>query len=114
MIVLVNAVLALLVGLGAAGEHHRSPILGHQSAIIHGSTELPLSNVHAVQSDAIISARGQPFFGMNITWQGVVDPTPDDLITLACDLYDGNPNDFFDAVSATGETAGVITLLLPI
>ena len=113
MVVLVHAVLALLVGLAAAGEHHRSPILGHQSAIIHhDTTELPLSNVHAVQSNAILSVQGHPFSsnGMNITWQDVVDPTPDDLITLACDLYDGNPNDFFDAVSATGETAGVITL----
>ena len=103
---------SLLAGLVTAGEHHRSPLLGHQSAT---TAKFPLTlsvqnSIHTIDNPTVLFTKNSPFSGLNVTWSNVDNPTVNDLITLSCNLYDNDLNDFFDVASVTGESSGSITL----
>jgi len=111
------ALLSLVITTSADhAAHLRNPILGQLSALKPGQTQLPFNVIRPsilsgpLSGTSKLTTEGDPSVGLRITYAGIESPTSSDLITLACDLYDANPNDFFDAISATGESSGSFTL----
>jgi len=113
---LLSTIHILATHANVADDHHRNPILGHLSGLKPGETQLPFHVIrqNGLNSDGTstskLTTEGDPSTGLRIIYSGIESPTLSDFITLACDLYDGNPNEFFDAISATGESSGSLVL----